>query len=68
MQKSGLLLVVSGALIVIGLVLLVLGNQIILEGISQGSGQIKFKSSTYSFRGNLTQKIHQYRYICSADN
>ena len=40
MQKSGLLLVVSGALIVVGLVLLVLGNQVILEGISQGSGQL----------------------------
>ena len=40
MQKSGLLLVVSGALIVIGLILLVLGNQIILEGINQGSGQL----------------------------
>ena len=40
MQKSGLLLVVSGALIVIGLILLVLGNQVILEGINQGSGQL----------------------------
>ena len=33
-------MVVSGALIVVGLVLLVLGNQVILEGINQGSGQL----------------------------
>ena len=38
MQKSGLILVVSGVLIVIGLILLVLGNQIILEGVSQKNG------------------------------
>ena len=32
--------VASGALIVIGLILLVIGNQIILEGVSQGSGKV----------------------------
>ena len=40
MQKSGLVIVVSGALIVIGLILLVIGNQIVLEGISQGNGKV----------------------------
>ena len=40
MQKSGLIIVGSGALIVIGLALLALGNQIILDGVSQGDGKI----------------------------
>ncbi len=40
MQKSGIMLVSSAALIVIGLILGVLGNQIILEGISQGTGKV----------------------------
>ena len=40
MQKSGIVIVVSGALIVLGLILLVIGNQIILEGISQGNGKV----------------------------
>ncbi|MCV0393186.1 MAG: hypothetical protein K5790_07880 [Nitrosopumilus sp.] len=40
MQKSGIILVVSGGLIVLGLALLVVGNQIILEGVNQGSGKI----------------------------
>ncbi|MHA7647853.1 hypothetical protein [Nitrosopumilus sp. S4] len=40
MQKSGILLVVSGGLIVLGLALLVVGNQIILEGVNQGSGKV----------------------------
>ena len=40
MQKSGIIVVVSGALIVIGLILLVVGNQIILEGINQGDQKI----------------------------
>jgi len=39
-QKSGIMLVSSAALIVIGLILGVLGNQIILEGISQGTGKV----------------------------
>ena len=38
MQKTSIGLVIAGALIVIGLMLLVVGNQIILEGVSQGSG------------------------------
>lgn len=38
MEKSGLILVISGALIVIGLILLSLVNQIVLEGVSQGNG------------------------------
>ncbi len=40
MQKSAIVLVASGALIVIGLILLVVGTQIILEGVSQGSGMV----------------------------
>ena len=36
-----MVLVISGGLIVIGLTLLVLGNQIILEGVVQGNGEIK---------------------------
>ena len=40
MQKSGLIIVGSGAIIVIGLVLLALGNQVILDGVSQGDGKI----------------------------
>ncbi len=40
MQKSGIMLVSSAALIVIGLILGVLGNQIILDGISQGTGKV----------------------------
>lgn len=40
MQKSGIMLIVSGALIVVGLILLVVGNQVILEGVSQGSGVV----------------------------
>ncbi len=40
MQKSGIMLVSSAALIVIGLILGVLGNQIILEGINQGTGKV----------------------------
>jgi len=39
-QKSGIMLVSSAALIIIGLILGVLGNQIILEGISQGTGKV----------------------------
>ena len=40
MQKSGIMLISSAALIIIGLILGVLGNQIILEGISQGTGKV----------------------------
>ena len=40
MQKSIIILIVSGALIGIALILLVLGNQMILEGINQGNGKI----------------------------
>ena len=39
MQKSGLILVISGSLIAIGLVLLALGNQVILDEIIQGNGK-----------------------------
>ena len=45
MQKSGLILIVSGALIVLGLILLVLGNQIILEGVSQENGFVNATQS-----------------------
>ena len=40
MQKSGTVVVGSGAVIIIGLFLLVLGNQVILEGIIQGNGKV----------------------------
>ena len=40
MQKSALVLVISGVLVVLGLVLLVIGNQVILEGVSQNNGLI----------------------------
>ena len=40
MQKSALVLVISGVLVVLGLVLLVIGNQVILEGVSQDNGLI----------------------------
>ena len=40
MQKSGIMLISSAALIIIGLILGVLGNQIILEGINQGTGKV----------------------------
>ena len=43
MQKSGIIVVASGALIVIGLILLVVGNQIILEGINQGDQKISLE-------------------------
>ncbi|MGH1566738.1 MAG: hypothetical protein ACRBB5_04825 [Nitrosopumilus sp.] len=56
MQKSGIVLVISGGLIVIGLVLVVLGNQIILEGVTQGNGKIK-SDQALTIVGNLdTQK------------
>ena len=45
MQKSGIIVVASGALIVIGLVLLVVGNQIILEGINQDEQKISSEQS-----------------------
>ena len=45
MQKSGIILIVSGVLIVIGLVLLTLGNQIVLEGVSQGNGFVNATQS-----------------------
>ncbi len=40
MQKSGLIIIGSGAIIVVGLVLLALGNQVILDGVSQGDGKV----------------------------
>ncbi len=40
MQKLAIMLVGTTSLIVIGLILLVVGNQIILEGISQGSEKV----------------------------
>ena len=39
------MLVISGALIVIGLIMLVIGNQIILEGVSQGSGTVSLSQT-----------------------
>ena len=45
MQKSLLILVVSGILVVLGLVLLVVGNQVILEGVSQANGLINSNQS-----------------------
>ncbi len=40
MQKSGIMIIVSGVLILTGLILLVVGNQNILEGVSQGNGKV----------------------------
>ena len=45
MQKSIIILIVSGTLIGIALILLVLGNQMILEGINQGNGKISQSQS-----------------------
>ena len=52
MQKSGIILIVSGTLIVIGLILLVLGNQIVLEGVSQGNGKVS-TTQTLTFSVDL---------------
>ena len=40
MEKTGLVIIVSGAIIVIGLVLLALGNQVILDGVNQEDGKV----------------------------
>lgn len=40
MQKLGIMMIGTAALIVLGLILLAVGNQIILEGVSQGSGKV----------------------------
>ncbi len=40
MEKTGLVIIVSGAIIVIGLVLLALGNQVILDDVNQGDGKV----------------------------
>ena len=40
MQKSGLIIVIFGLLIVTGLVVSIIGNQITLEGINQGNGEV----------------------------
>jgi len=39
-QKSGLIIVILGLLIVTGLVVSIVGNQITLEGINQGNGEV----------------------------
>ena len=52
MQKLGIMLVVTTALIVIGLILLVVGNQIILEGVSQGDGNVS-SSQTLSISSDF---------------
>ena len=40
MQKSGLIIVILGLLIVTGLVVSIVGNQMTLEGINQGNGEV----------------------------
>ena len=40
MQKSGLIIVILGLLIVTGLVVSIVGNQVTLEGINQGNGEV----------------------------
>jgi len=40
MEKTGLIIIASGAIIVIGLVLLALGNQVILDSVNQGDGKV----------------------------
>jgi hypothetical protein len=39
-QKSGLIIVILGLLIVTGLIVSIVGNQITLEGINQGNGEV----------------------------
>jgi len=39
-QKSGLIIVILGLLIVTGLVVSIVGNQVTLEGINQGNGEV----------------------------
>jgi len=39
-QKSGLIIVILGLLIVTGLVVSIIGNQVTLEGINQGNGEV----------------------------
>ena len=43
MQKSGLIIVIFGLLIVTGLVISIIGNQVTLEGISQGNGEVNLE-------------------------
>ena len=40
MQRTGIMLVVSGVLVIAGLGLMVLGSQVILEGVIQGGGMV----------------------------
>lgn len=40
MQKSGLIVVILGLLIVTGLLVSIVGNQVTLEGIMQGNGEV----------------------------
>ena len=40
MQKSGLIIVILGLLIVTGLLVSIVGNQVTLEGINQGNGEV----------------------------
>jgi len=40
MEKTGLVIIASGAIIVIGLVLLALGNQVILDSVNQEDGKV----------------------------
>lgn len=47
MQKSGIILIVSGALIVIGLFLMIIGNQIILEGVSQENALVSINQELF---------------------
>ena len=45
MQKSGIIVVISGALIVAGLIFLVLGNQFVLEGVNQENGKVSLSQA-----------------------
>ena len=40
MQKSGLIIVILGLLIITGLIVSIVGNQVTLEGINQGNGEV----------------------------
>ena len=59
MQKSGIMLVISGALIVIGLILLVVGNQVILEGVSQGNGIVSVNQDLIISGEFSSEEFHQ---------
>jgi hypothetical protein len=72
MQKSIIILIISGVIIGIALILLVLGNQMILEGINQGNGKISQSQSLIISTGfdiqETTQGVFAVQIIDFKDN